>query len=78
MMQVKHKANVHKETEKAVLVTLVFARVDGKERYVKTWIPKSCCVFEENDIVGIKPWMVAKKMEEHFVDPATHHFVCVA
>lgn len=57
------KADVKRETEKAVMVELPFSLTDGEPRYAKSWLPKS-----QINLVGdnyeVPCWLIGKKLAE--------------
>lgn len=59
-----NKGMIVKETEKAVLLKLNFCRIDGEEKNIDIWCPKSCIEYSECGLLKIKDWFKRNKENE--------------
>lgn len=53
-----------KETEKAYYMKVNYVCINGDEKEISIWVPKSCTEFTNSGILAIKDWFKKNKESE--------------
>lgn len=59
-----NKNAIVNETEKAYKMKVNYIRLDGTEKIIEIWVPKSCTEFSACGILKIKDWFIKNKSNE--------------